>query len=119
VSDVSIDLGDFNADADRLFLWAWDKDGNDLGFVLHDITADFSGMVTLSLVLSGIKSVAFGTIGALFDGDPDGLGFGGIYADNLTFTPAVSAVPLPAALPLLASALGGLGFCGWRRARRG
>jgi uncharacterized membrane protein len=30
---------------------------------------------------------------------------------------AVSATPIPAALPLFLSALGGLGFVGWRRSR--
>jgi hypothetical protein len=33
----------------------------------------------------------------------------------LNGTTAVAATPLPAALPLLVSALGGLGFVGWRR----
>ena len=31
---------------------------------------------------------------------------------------AVATTPIPAALPLLATALGGLGFAGWRRQRR-
>jgi hypothetical protein len=36
--------------------------------------------------------------------------------DNVAFTSAApSAAPIPAALPLFASALGGLGFAGWRR----
>jgi hypothetical protein len=30
---------------------------------------------------------------------------------------AVATTPIPAALPLFASALGGLGFVGWRRKR--
>jgi hypothetical protein len=30
---------------------------------------------------------------------------------------AVSATPIPATLPLFVSALGGLGFVGWRKAR--
>jgi hypothetical protein len=32
-----------------------------------------------------------------------------------TFTATVSAVPLPAALPLFATGLVGLGLLGWRR----
>jgi hypothetical protein len=38
------------------------------------------------------------------------------YSATLTVA-AVAATPIPAALPLLASALGGLGFVGWRRKR--
>jgi hypothetical protein len=37
--------------------------------------------------------------------------------DNLDLTP-VGGTPLPAALPLFATALGGLGLLGWRRKRK-
>jgi hypothetical protein len=37
---------------------------------------------------------------------------------NLTFSSTVSAVPLPAALPLFATGLGALGLLGWRRKRK-
>ena len=37
------------------------------------------------------------------------------YVATLTVATVVAATPIPAALPLLASALGGLGFVGWRR----
>jgi len=38
---------------------------------------------------------------------------------NIDFTtPAVSAVPLPAALPLFGSGLAVMGFIGWRRKRK-
>lgn len=40
-----------------------------------------------------------------------------ILAFSATYTP-VTATPLPAALPLFATALGGLGLLGWRRKRK-
>jgi hypothetical protein len=36
---------------------------------------------------------------------------------SITSIAPVAATPVPAALPLLATALGGLGFAGWRRRR--
>jgi hypothetical protein len=45
--------------------------------------------------------------------DPGGLGW-----DNFNFTSSAGATPLPAALPLFASGLGGLGLLGWRRKRK-
>jgi hypothetical protein len=37
------------------------------------------------------------------------------FSINLAPTPAVATTPIPAALPLFVSALGGIGFFGWRR----
>ncbi len=116
-SNVSIDLGDLGSDPDRLFLKAYDAANSLIGAVLLDITASDNTMHTLSLIVSGIKSITFGTIGAQFPGDPDGLGLGGIYADNLTYTTEASPVPIPAALPLLATGLGAMGLAGWRSKR--
>jgi hypothetical protein len=46
--------------------------------------------------------------------DPGGLGW-----DNFSFEAArTPEIPVPAALPLLASGLGALGFAGWRRKRK-
>jgi hypothetical protein len=113
VSNVSIDLGDLGSDEDRLFLRAFDASDTLLGAVQLDITSIDDTMHTLSLMLTGIRSITFGTIGA-----PVGLGLGGIYADNLTYTNSPSAVPVPGALPLLATALGALSFAGWRRSSK-
>lgn len=56
--------------------------------------------------------------GQTVNGGP--INFGASF-DSLTVTPAgsVSTVPLPAALPLFAAGLGGLGAIGWRGRRRG
>jgi hypothetical protein len=44
---------------------------------------------------------------------------GGIYLDDVSVDPAnVGATPLPAALPLFATGIGGLGLLGWRRKRK-
>jgi hypothetical protein len=43
---------------------------------------------------------------------------GAVINAPLEITPAASATPLPAALPLFASGLGGLGLLGWRRKRK-
>jgi hypothetical protein len=45
----------------------------------------------------------------------------GSYDGTLAFAPAaaVATTPIPAALPLFAAALSGLGFVGWRRKQRG
>jgi hypothetical protein len=40
------------------------------------------------------------------------------FSDGVVNTPSTSATPLPAALPLFATGLGGLGLFGWRRKRR-
>jgi hypothetical protein len=41
-----------------------------------------------------------------------------ITSTTITFNPIPTATPLPAALPLFATGIGGLGFLGWRRKRK-
>ena len=98
-SSVSVDLGDFNQDADTIFLSIFDTSNNLINTLTQDLAASFVGLVTLSLTGSNIGYATFGTIG----------GLGGMYADNFT----VSAVPVPAAAWLFGSAL--LGFFGFSR----
>ena len=68
----------------------------------------FFGLTSTSLILS----IAFG----LPDGGTTVSGSFGL--DNLTIGSQVPAVPVPAALPLLAAGFGVLGLVGWRRKRK-
>lgn len=94
-SSVSIDLGDFNADADRIFLSAFDSLNNLLGTTTFDLPASFIGMHTLSLDVANIAYATFGLTG--------GIGRGAIYADNFVYSN--QAVPEPTAIALLLLAL--------------
>ena len=100
-TSVSVDLGDHNADADRIFLSIFDSANNLINTLTQDLAADFVGMVNLTLAGSNISYATFGTTGDL--------GLGGIYADNFSISP----VPVPAAAWLFGSAL--LGFFGFSR----
>lgn len=100
-TSVSVDLGDHNADQDRVFLSIFDSADTLLASITQDLAASFVGMVTLSLSGFDIAYATFGTTGDL--------GLGGIYADNFTISP----VPVPAAAWLFGSAL--LGFFGFSR----
>ena len=100
VEDVSVELGDFPfEDADELFLTAYDDMDNELEMVTFDYSRVRVDMQELSLTSSGIAKVEFGVTG--------NKGNGGIYADNLKFTP-IAPIPLPAAGVLLLGALGGM-----------
>ncbi len=101
-SFVSVDLGDYNADSDRLFLAVFDSGNNQLGYTDLVIAQDFVGMKTLSLSSPGIAYAVFGARDAI-DGSS-------VYADNFTF----EAVPAPGAI--LLGALGA-GIVGWLRRR--
>jgi hypothetical protein len=99
--------------------------GPDTGGVFHTLSAS-------NLVASNFSSFNFTTgvagsahpdftTGAMLFGilaltqTQDGQTFDAIF-DNLSVT--VNQTPLPAALPLFASGLGGLGLLGWRRKRK-
>jgi PEP-CTERM motif len=95
---VSIDLGDFNSDADSLFLRAYDAANNLLGSDAFEIDAAFVGMVTLSVSIAGIDRVEFGGVG--------GQG-SSLYGDNFTYN--TGAVPEPATWAMMLLGFGGLG----------
>jgi len=102
VDFVSIDLGDFDQDADTLWLRAYDSSDALVGSASEFIDESFIGMKTLSLLVSGISYVTFGAEAPAGDGNS-------AYADNLTFRSGAN-VPEPAALSLLLVGLAGLKF---------
>lgn len=105
-SRVSIDLGDFNADPDLIFLEAFDARGNLLGSVTELLPPEFEGMRTLTFSHPDIASVRFG-------GRLPSVNGSSIYADNFGYEPAV---PEPATVTLLG--VGALGLLAWRRRHR-
>jgi hypothetical protein len=102
---VAIDLGDYDADSDRLFLEVFDSSNMSLGFTDFVIPGDFTGMQPLSLSASNISYAIFGA--------RDAVEGSSVYADNFTFESAV--IPAPGAI-LLGSI--GVGLVGWLRKRR-
>jgi hypothetical protein len=105
VSAVSVDIGDFGADADDLFLMAYSAGDVLIDQFLVTLAAGVSGMETLSVSGSGISYVVFGGVG--FNGENN------VYADNLNFS--VAAVPLPAGGLLLLGAMSGLALARRRK----
>lgn len=101
---VSVDLGDYGQDLDKIFLSVYDIANNLLGTTSVNCCTS-STMVTLSLAFEDISYAIFGTIGGQFKNS--------VYADNFTYTPSVSEVPVPAAAWLFASGL--MGFTAMRR----
>ncbi len=100
---VSVDLGDYGSDEDRLFLEIFDASNTSLGFTDLVIPSGFTGMKTLSLSASNIAYAVFGA--------RDAGGGSSVHADNFEFTP----IPTPSAIILGTI---GVGFVTWLRKRR-
>lgn len=110
VSTVSVDLGDYNGDADDLFLRAYDSANNFLGQATLTIPGSFTGLMTLDVSFAGISRVEFGGVGAN--------GASNVYADNFSFDMAASAVPEPATWGLLLLGFGVMGGAMRARSRK-
>ena len=100
--------------------------GSIFGSTSVDYTSTFGAMPQLVIDLSGELNDIIAALGGLFalGGGSNLVANQGFLWISSTFNPAaeltleVSAVPLPAALPLFATGLGILGFAGWRRKRK-
>lgn len=100
---VSVDIGDFDGDSDRLFLEIFDSGGTSLGYTDLVIAPEFVGMQTLSL---SAPNIAFAIFGAR-----EALGGSSVYSDNFTY----ETIPAPGAI-LLGTI--GVSLVGWLRRRR-
>ncbi len=96
---VSIDLGDFGGDPDRLILEAYTVTNVLIGSTFLNIDAAFFGMETLSLAMAGISYVKFGSTFPSTGGSS-------VYADNFTY----AAIPEPSTGLLLMTGLLGLAY---------
>jgi hypothetical protein len=85
---VSVDLGDYNADADLLFLEAFSASNVSLGFTSLATLASDTAMHTLTVNTGGIAY-------AIFGGRPPSIGGSSVYADNISFDLAAAPTGVP------------------------
>lgn len=103
-SFVAVDLGDYGADPDTLFLSVYSSSDLLLDTTTLFIDSSVQSMQSLSLSASNIAYAIFGSTAPSTSGSS-------VYADNFKFEPAdPSAVPEPASLALMG--LGGIGMIG-------
>jgi hypothetical protein len=104
-------FGSFSTNASGQ-LQTLDFGGNQSGSDTNGNTEDFA----FAYVMNGANPIWF------LPGGPRGPNFGAISPPSITNTTislvSTPEIPLPAALPLFATGLGGLGMLGWRKKRR-
>lgn len=83
---VSVDLGDYDADSDRLFLEIFNASNVSLGFTDLVIPGSFVGMKTLSLSAPDISYAVFGA--------RDAANGSSVYADNFRYIPEPGTILL-------------------------
>ena len=86
-------------------------------YTLELLSAVSTGMARYDEANENLPFEAGGLFRILNGGANESLGIDTLPSFSVDAEAAVSAVPLPAALPLLATALGGLGLLTWRRNR--
>lgn len=106
-SAVSVDLGDFNSDADEIFIEAYNSTNMLLGTSVLLLSASDSVMHTLSANFANTSYVLFGARDPSLNGSS-------IFADNLTFDLG-GAIPEPATWAMM---IAGFGLAGGALRRR-
>ncbi len=91
---VSVDMGDYDADAENIYLSAYNSSNVLLGITMAPLAADFTGMFTLSFSSWDIAYVIMYS---------DGVFPNSVYHDNFTY----NAIPEPSSLLLLGTGLVG------------
>ena len=107
VTDLTIMVGDHNADPDPVFLEAYDAFDNLVAFDTFDIPADSYDGHFLTVAATSIAYIKF------YSGDPYP---GSVYWDNIEYT--TSSVPEPATLSLLSLGLLLMGGVKLRRRKK-